>query len=333
MTNLNLYPRMKYAATALIALVIALIGVPQGTAHACSVMAGWPPSAQEFAATQDLIFAGTVESVIQDKSVYGDYRITFAVKESDKGTSGETVTLRAPGSSAACGYDDGYGTFKKGENWVIYATGSSTEGYSTNAIGLNAKYSSLNDAVEKLRAIGMPVSSAIPTEDLWLGKGGESVTWLQKQLILKNTGEKAQALGAVGATGYFGPLTRAALIEYQTTKGITPAFGYFGAKTHATFEVALKPEISENIPQNGKVSIEGKTTCLPPKNTTGPVIAMCALGLEGTDGNFYALSYDDAMDAAGTEGTLRVEGTFTSGTQETWKSVGTIAVKSISEVK
>ncbi len=324
---------MKYAATALISLVIALVGVPQNTAHACSVMAGWPPSAAEFAATQDLIFAGTVESVIQDKSVYGDYRITFEVKESAKGSVGETVTLRAPGSSAACGYDDGYGTFKKGENWVIYATGSSTEGYSTNAIGLNAKYASIDAAVAKLKEPGMPATSTVPAENLSFGMRSENVAWLQKRLINENVGEKAQALGAVGATGYFGSLTRAALVEYQTAKRITPAAGYFGAKTRASFAVVSKPEIYENTPQNGKVSVEGKTTCLPPKNTTGPVIAMCALGLEGADGNFYSLSYDDAMDATGTEGTVRIEGTFTSGTHETWKSVGTITVKSISEVK
>ncbi len=324
---------MKYSSTtlAVFALLFGSFGIPSGTAHACSVMAGWPPSAAEFATTQDLIFAGTVQSVIQDKSVYGDYRITFAVKESAKGNVGESITVRAPGSSAACGYDDGYGTFTKGDVWVIYATGNSTEGYSTNAIGLNAKYASIDAAVAKLKEPGMPATSTVPSENLSFGMRSENVAWLQKRLINENVGEKAQALGMVGATGYFGSLTRAALSEYQTAKGIAPAAGYFGSLTRAWFTDPRKPETVENIPQNGPISIEGKTTCLPPKDTTKPVIAMCALGLEGKDGNFYSLSYDDAMDAGGTEGTVRIEGTFTRGSHETWKSVGTIQVSNIEE--
>lgn len=325
---------MKYVPSAVIALALTLssFGVPSGTAHACSVVAGWPPSAAEFALTNDLVFAGTVQSVVQDKSVYGDYRITFAIKKAVKGNVGETVTLRAPGSSAACGYDDGYGTFKKGDAWVIYATGSSTEGYSTNGIGRNTKYASIDEAIAKLPEVGTTTSATVPSEDLMLGARGESVIWLQKQLIMLNSGEKAQALSSVGATGYFGSRTRAALIEYQTAKGITPAAGYFGAKTRASFGNKPVPLPPISFPQNGAISIEGTTTCLPPKDATKPVIALCAFGLKATDGNFYALSYEDVMDATNAEGKVLIEGTFTSGTHETWNSVGTIRVTKVEEV-
>lgn len=316
-------------ALLLAGIAVLASGTPfvSSTAHACSVMAGWPPSPAALAAEQDLVFAGTVESIVQDKSVYGEYRITFAVAGEYKGDVGETVIVRAPGSSAACGYDDGYGTFEEGSAWVIYASGDTTDGFSTNAIGLNKKYESVDDALAALTAIG--ITSTVPTEDLWMGKRGASVTWLQEKLIKENLGGKAQALAAVGSTGYFGSLTKEALAEFQTARGITPAQGYFGTKTRAAFTQA--PEAI--IPPDGDITIEGTTTCLPPKDPSKPTILLCALGLLGTDGNYYALSYENSEDGMSVEGTVRVAGTFTRETHDTWNSAGTIAVEEVREIK
>ncbi len=68
-----------------------------------------------------------------------------------------------------------------------------------------------------------------------LGKGsrGNNVTILQEFLISKNIGPAARALAKVGATGYFGPLTRAALAEFQAKTGIRPSLGNFGPITRA----------------------------------------------------------------------------------------------------
>ena len=305
---------------------LSIFALPDARAHACSVMAGWPPSESALAAESSLVFAGTVESVIQDKSVYGDYRITFAVEESLKGQVGETVTVRAPGSSAACGYDAGNETFTKGSAWVIYATGDATEGFSTNAIGLNKKYDSVDAAVTALKAIN--ATPVVPQEDLWVGKRGVSVTWLQQKLISLNAGAQAQALAATGATGYFGAQTKAALVEYQTAHGITPAAGYFGAKTRSAMSVAP----AQPAPENGPLTVEGATTCLPPKDPSKPTILMCALGLKATDGTYYALSYENVEDSMGVEGNVRVEGTFTRESHDTWNSVGIIKVEDIDKI-
>ncbi len=78
----------------------------------------------------------------------------------------------------------------------------------------------------------MPILSGY-TRDLTLGSTGDDVIALQTFLISKNLGVKAKALAAAGATGYFGGVTQAALAEYQTSVGITPAAGYFGALTRA----------------------------------------------------------------------------------------------------
>ncbi len=69
--------------------------------------------------------------------------------------------------------------------------------------------------------------------DLEVGAEGPLVTALQAFLILKNSGPNAQKLAGAGATGYFGPITQAALAEYQRSVGITPAVGYFGPLTRA----------------------------------------------------------------------------------------------------
>lgn len=67
--------------------------------------------------------------------------------------------------------------------------------------------------------------------DLALNSQGQYVVILQTFLIAKNTGPQARTLGATGATGFFGPITQRALIEYQVANGISPATGYFGPVT------------------------------------------------------------------------------------------------------
>ncbi len=76
---------------------------------------------------------------------------------------------------------------------------------------------------------------AVRTIAINLSKGNTNsdVTILQQFLISQNKGGKARALAQVGATGYFGFLTRAALAEFQANAGINPALGNFGPVTWA----------------------------------------------------------------------------------------------------
>ena len=69
--------------------------------------------------------------------------------------------------------------------------------------------------------------------DLDVGSTGGRVTLLQGFLISQNSGPAAASLAKAGATGTFGPLTKSALAEYQSTHGISPASGYFGPLTRA----------------------------------------------------------------------------------------------------
>jgi peptidoglycan hydrolase-like protein with peptidoglycan-binding domain len=90
----------------------------------------------------------------------------------------------------------------------------------------------LPSQINNLLASGV-VSLAGAGEDLVSGDTGASVVALQKYLIEASAGSAAQKLKAAGATGTFGPVTKAALVEFQLAKGISPASGLYGPVTRA----------------------------------------------------------------------------------------------------
>lgn len=74
------------------------------------------------------------------------------------------------------------------------------------------------------------------TRDLTIGSTGEDVRMLQQALNKMGYTVSASGAGSMGnESTYFGPATRSALAKYQAAKGITPAAGYFGPKTRASF--------------------------------------------------------------------------------------------------
>ena len=75
------------------------------------------------------------------------------------------------------------------------------------------------------------VTPLIFARNLSTNMSGDDVRQLQQFLINQNKGVKAQALKAHGTTTYFGQLTRSALIEFQSSVGISPAVGFFGPIT------------------------------------------------------------------------------------------------------
>ncbi len=94
------------------------------------------------------------------------------------------------------------------------------------------------------------VSSTVYTRDLTIGSTGADVTALQT------------ALGVTPATGYFGPITEAAVKAYQVSKGISNT-GYFGPLTRASM--------------SGSTTTTTTTT-----TTTGGTTSVVNTGVEGT---------------------------------------------------
>lgn len=88
----------------------------------------------------------------------------------------------------------------------------------------------------------VPTAGVAFTRDLTLGISGDDVSALQQFLI------DSGFLKILSPTGYFGPLTRTALGEWQRVAGVYPSAGYFGSiskgRMNAAFELAPVEPIS-----------------------------------------------------------------------------------------
>jgi len=100
---------------------------------------------------------------------------------------------------------------------------------------------SLTVGVVAVAAIALSVATAsaasytFTAPDLTVGSRGQAVQ--QLQVLLNSDANTQIATSGAGSPGmettYFGNLTKVALAKFQAEHGITPAAGYFGAKTRA----------------------------------------------------------------------------------------------------
>jgi peptidoglycan hydrolase-like protein with peptidoglycan-binding domain len=106
---------------------------------------------------------------------------------------------------------------------------------------LQAQIAMLMAQIQALQAQAGSSSSASVsmtfTKDLTVGSSGADVTALQNALI------SGGFLKIAKATGYFGPMTKAAVSAWQVSKNITPAAGYFGPKSRAAFGGVSMPTV------------------------------------------------------------------------------------------
>jgi len=102
-------------------------------------------------------------------------------------------------------------------------------------VSMQAELANLVSELQTLQTEAAQQGSSVQAIVANLGQGssGSDVAALQQFLIAQNKGPAAQALANVGATSYFGALTRAALAEFQANVGVSPALGNFGALTRA----------------------------------------------------------------------------------------------------
>jgi hypothetical protein len=99
--------------------------------------------------------------------------------------------------------------------------------------GSNTMSANTSTSVTTNTAVSMSSQIKSIILNLIRGSKGNEVAVLQNFLISQNKGQASQALMRVGATGYFGSLTRSALAEFQLSVGISPASGNFGPITRA----------------------------------------------------------------------------------------------------
>lgn len=167
------------------------------------------------------------------QSTAGTYTLTYTSTDTagNTTTSSRTVTVKQHGSGGV---------------WSGTSAVAPTVPVSENASTVAQLQAQINALLEQLKSLqgGPSVSSnayanananASFKRDLRVGSTGEDVKALQVWLNAKGY---IIAVSGPGSSGYettiFGTATKAALIKYQKAMGITPAAGYFGAKTRAS---------------------------------------------------------------------------------------------------
>jgi len=121
---------------------------------------------------------------------------------------------------------------------------------------LQAQINSLLATIQSLQAqLGASTGSTSTTactftRDLTIGSDGADVKCLQQYLNSKGFTVSATGAGSVGnESTYFGAKTQAAVAKWQSSNGVTPAAGYFGAKSRAKY-TAIAGTVTTN-PGNG----------------------------------------------------------------------------------
>lgn len=146
------------------------------------------------------------------------------------------------------------------------------------------------------------------TRSLTVGSRGADVTCLQDYL-------RAGGHLSVASTGYFGPLTRAAVARWQAANGVSPAVGYFGPLSRAkyvslTAVVVVPPVTPTPTPTPTPVPpvVTGLTVSVGANN---PVAATIIADTTGAQALIPALSL--RFTGNGTVNTLRFVRTGISG--------------------
>jgi len=200
----------------------------------------------------DVIFLGKVTVAQEDPLDEGtDYLVnrngtsTLVVEKYWKGDLGNTIDVVGI-------YPWGYGVqaqpfFRVGDRYVVFGrmiSASTTPPVVSAGIdcGSTALVSEelikwLNTALKEreFRAPVAPLPVVQFSRNLFIGISGTDVVSLQS--FLEKKGLLTMPAGV--AKGYFGALTRNAVVQYQASKGIIPAYGYFGPLTRTAISAGF----------------------------------------------------------------------------------------------
>lgn len=150
--------------------------------------------------------------------------------------------------------------------WLSGATALIPTAHAVTVEELQAQIAALKAQIAALQGGGGAACSF--TRDLTVGSRGDDVTCLQN--YLKSTGHFTFA---GGATGFFGPVTKAAVAAWQSANGVSPAAGYFGPLSRAKYTSLVSTT-------TGGTTTGGPTTGGTVITTTGDITLFSTPGVE-----------------------------------------------------
>lgn len=219
--------KLIFSLGILFSFVFTFFSFP-GSVYACMPIYSTP---QESFNRVDAVFLGQILSVAT--SSQGDTRLVTGnvqVNKYWKGNVGRTIKITSSGMYTCA---TAFGENAKGSSYLIYAylSSQSPETYTVGTFDIKLA----TDATAEISALGASRTSmsSMPTSrferSLMMGSVGPDV--VQLQTWLESNGYLVMRQGI--SKGYFGLLTKNALIKYQVAQGIIPAIGYFGPLTRA----------------------------------------------------------------------------------------------------
>jgi len=152
-----------------------------------------------------------------------------------------------------------------------------------------------------IQETGSIITPATFARNLALQARGEDVRTLQQFLIAKGF------LVAGNDTGYFGPLTYQALVQYQSAMGIYPTSGYFGPITRsvmittANYMVEARPTAPALIEQEFTKDLKFGTSDAEVRflqqylNSNGFIISVAGAGSTGQETTYFGPATQDAL--------------------------------------
>ena len=135
------------------------------------------------------------------------------------------------------------------------------------------------DAILASQCSSSPSTSYTFTKDLKQGVTDPEVMSLQQFLNGAGFTVSASGTGSAGSeSSYFGAKTKAALMAFQASQGVSPVLGYFGPLTRAAVQAWIASHASTTDLCPNDPGIQTVLPCSGPVTTTGPVSVSLAAG-------------------------------------------------------
>ena len=212
----------------IIIISITLYLFPYSSVFACTPLYF---TAKEQFDRSDIVIEGLVKSVSATKN--GDYRIsnaTVEVKKVWKGNEMNNIKIKSYGIYTC---PTAFAQNAENTDYLIFgiADKTSTDTYIIEMTGMSLLQSdTAKFTIKELESLSNSTTTSYKFKnDLKYGSNGDDVVALQT--LLEKRGFLVIPMGT--KKGFFGQLTRDALINFQKYENISPAVGYFGPITRA----------------------------------------------------------------------------------------------------